>query len=540
MAETKSEPNQKDKCVETPGMRHVFGDLVLLAADLLSSQEKRNPVMLIGPTGCGKRFILKRIREKLNWTDKTEFLLMNCAAMTGTMFDVEMYGYEPGAYTGASEQGSKGALGSNYKLIILDEVNSLKEHMQAKLLTVLDEGIYRRVGGTKNLTSKSQILAMCNANLEDRPFRDDFYRRFELIPIPPLHERRTDILVYLREWCPEIVWRRKDLLLLLCYDWPGNVRQLDRFTRAVIRHYHQRSENDKEYRIRLRGFKDPSVYPYGLSDLDTKPHITFKPIDIYDIVHPVDAVEIRFQRFEELSDVGSRLLREMNKKCPLFCTLKAKRLTLDHKLDFEDDWLDLKEIKDMRSLNDLDAIIEIEASNSNREQLLASWQFDWETWCRLYSQGSASPTDILTRILEGKIDDALYARYFFPGFPCVPRDFDQYIEEFEVRNKLMLLINIIKGIVYKAGDPLHQAADETAPVEVVTNGEDLEFNRALRLVCDKITPDEFKKRWLGRLVELGAKPAEVARKFVGLNRTTVGGWLRKQKNQDSPDSKESR
>ena len=161
---------------------------------------------------------------------------INCAAFPESLIESELFGHKKGAFSGAISD-HPGLLGArDKKLIILDEINSLPKHLQAKLLIFLDSGEYRRVGATEPQKSLMKIVGISNSDPQDANFRPDFYYRFKVIEIPPLHKRRLDILVLLKELCPDIVWTGRELLRLLSYNWPGNVRELARFCRLVNRH----------------------------------------------------------------------------------------------------------------------------------------------------------------------------------------------------------------------------------------------------------------------------------------------------------------
>jgi len=197
-------------------------------------------VLIQGETGAGKDLIAQRIHE-LSPRCGRPMVKVNCAALPSTLVESELFGREKGAYTGAisREEGRfKVASGST---IFLDEIAELPFELQAKLLRVLEEGRFERVGSSRTLKTDVRVIAATNRNLEEEVdagrFRGDLFFRLAVFPIlvPPLRERRDDI--------PLLVWaivqelsvgmkkavetiRRDDMERLRRYNWPGNVREL--------------------------------------------------------------------------------------------------------------------------------------------------------------------------------------------------------------------------------------------------------------------------------------------------------------------------
>ena len=202
-----------------------------------------NPILIVGETGTGKELVAKAIHT-VRHPDE-QFVAVNCAALTATLLESELFGHVKGAFTGADRDktGLLELAGSG--TLLLDEISEMPMDLQAKLLRVLQERSFRKVGGVKNITCKATIVASSNRNLksevEARRFRGDLYYRLNIGPIVlvPLRapERRGDIKLLAEYFlktsaiCPEKRDKVTSLTRLAVenlerYDWPGNVREL--------------------------------------------------------------------------------------------------------------------------------------------------------------------------------------------------------------------------------------------------------------------------------------------------------------------------
>jgi DNA-binding NtrC family response regulator len=206
-------------------------------------------VLIRGESGTGKELIAKAIHFASERKDKP-FIAMNCAALNDNLLESELFGHEKGAYTGADKQRRGRFELANGGTIFLDEIGDISPATQAKLLRVLQEHQFERVGGSETLTADVRILAATNKNLEEAvgngSFREDLFYRLNVvaIEIPPLRNRREDVaplLEYdLHRFAKEN--KRKKLTFskeawdaLLRYDYPGNVRELENIVqRSVI------------------------------------------------------------------------------------------------------------------------------------------------------------------------------------------------------------------------------------------------------------------------------------------------------------------
>ncbi len=207
------------------------------------------PVLISGESGTGKELFAQGIHHA-SARRLYPFVRINCAAIPKDLLESELFGYEKGAFTGAQANGKPGKLEMARKgTLFLDEIGDLPLEMQPKLLRVLEDKEFERVGGTKVICSDFRLIAATNHNLEemvaDRRFRKDLFYRLNVIPfnIPPLRERKEDIIriaghllkqMSLEASLPEVNLDVKVEDALMKYDWPGNVRELSNVLYRVV------------------------------------------------------------------------------------------------------------------------------------------------------------------------------------------------------------------------------------------------------------------------------------------------------------------
>jgi len=206
-------------------------------------------VLIQGESGTGKELVAKAIHYESARRDQP-FMAINCAAVPATLLESELLGYEKGAFTDAKAQ-KKGLFETaDGGTVFLDEIGDMEIGMQAKLLRVLEERSFRRVGGTKEIPIDVRIVSATNQELlkkvENKEFRNDLYYRLQVIPIyiAPLRERREDIMplveffigYFNREFGKNVQGLSKMARKFLEeYSWPGNVRELRNIIeRAII------------------------------------------------------------------------------------------------------------------------------------------------------------------------------------------------------------------------------------------------------------------------------------------------------------------
>ncbi len=260
MSEMKSlsrELNRARQLIRKLEAKYTFEDIIGKSDEMLLAIEQaklgaKTPatVLLRGESGTGKELFAHAIH---NASDRkyNKFIRVNCAAISESLLESELFGYEEGAFSGALRGGKRGLFEeANNGSIFLDEIGEISANTQAKLLRVLQEGEIIRVGGTKPISIQVRIIAATNVNLEKSiakgTFREDLYYRLNRMPIhiPPLRSRKEDIPVLCNRLIQKInrdYGRNVEgiteaaLFQLMNYDWPGNVRELENILgRAMI------------------------------------------------------------------------------------------------------------------------------------------------------------------------------------------------------------------------------------------------------------------------------------------------------------------
>ena len=235
-----------DKQSDIIGQSDVMSDVIKLAEQVAPSQAS---VLIQGENGTGKESIASLIHRIGARSDKP-FIKVSCAALPDTLLESELFGYEKGAFTGAVSQKEGRFELANEGTLFLDEIGEITPSIQVKLLRVLQEGEFERLGGTKVLRSNVRIISATNVNLENaikqKRFREDLYYRLNVITMnmPPLRERREDIPLLISHFLKIYQERNnkvvdgisEDVLdILTNYQWPGNVREIKNIIeRAVV------------------------------------------------------------------------------------------------------------------------------------------------------------------------------------------------------------------------------------------------------------------------------------------------------------------
>jgi DNA-binding NtrC family response regulator len=200
-------------------------------------------VLILGPTGSGKEVVARMIHE-LSRRSSAKFQAVNCAALPDTLFESEIFGYEKGAFTGAYDRKPGRLELANEGTLFLDEIADTSLIAQAKLLRVLEERRFERLGGNKSIAVDFRLISATNRPLEqfvrDSRFREDLYYRINAfaIRLPSLRERQVDIPVlaqrFLARYCAaqglpldSKAFSREALELFGSYPWPGNIRELE-------------------------------------------------------------------------------------------------------------------------------------------------------------------------------------------------------------------------------------------------------------------------------------------------------------------------
>ena len=206
-------------------------------------------VLIVGETGSGKELIARAIHD-LSPRQSGPYIRVNCGALTESLLESELFGHVKGSFTGAVDNRTGRFEAAHTGSIFLDEINSTSPKLQVKLLRVLQEGEFERVGDTRTNKVDTRIIAATNRDLLDEidagRFREDLYYRLNVVPIylPPLRERREDIPIlvefFLKRYSEQ---NRREvrrvhpeaMRLLREHDWPGNIRELQNYVeRAVV------------------------------------------------------------------------------------------------------------------------------------------------------------------------------------------------------------------------------------------------------------------------------------------------------------------
>ncbi|XVG96301.1 sigma-54 interaction domain-containing protein [Eubacteriales bacterium KG127] len=205
-------------------------------------------VIIQGETGVGKEMVLKLIHENSN-RRSGPCIKINCATINENLAESEFFGYEKGAFTGARDDGKPGYFElANNGILFLDEIGTLPLHMQSKLLRVIQESEFYRVGGSKSVSVNVRVIVANNVPLkklvEEGSFREDLYYRLNIctIDVPPLRERREDIIclaeAFVSDWAKQYSMDKEidnDALRTLYYhSWPGNVRELENVVHRLV------------------------------------------------------------------------------------------------------------------------------------------------------------------------------------------------------------------------------------------------------------------------------------------------------------------
>jgi DNA-binding NtrC family response regulator len=234
--------NSPDLVGQSPVMREI-------AATAKKAAEARSTVLILGESGTGKEVLARSIHR---WSERRDnpFVAVNCVALSEDLLESEMFGHEKGAFTGAIQRKAGKFEVADGGTLFLDEIAEMKAELQAKLLRVLQEHRFERVGGTRSLDVDVRILAATNRDLDAAmaggTFRQDLYFRLNVITLrmPPLRERREDIPLlqdhFLGRFASDTKRRVSRVApettrLLMNYDWPGNVRELENtIERALV------------------------------------------------------------------------------------------------------------------------------------------------------------------------------------------------------------------------------------------------------------------------------------------------------------------
>ncbi len=235
-----NEEIQTSLIASSPSMKDILDDLPRVG-------RSRASILLRGESGTGKELIAKLIHEMSPRANKA-FIKVNCAALSESLIESELFGHEKGAFTGAIQMRKGRFELAHGGTLFLDEIGDLSPSVQVKLLRVLQERSFERVGGMQTLKVDVRVISATHRNLEkaiaEGSFRQDLYYRLNVVPmhLPPLRERREDIppliahflKTYNLENQNTVTLSPETLNFLSRYDWPGNVRELENCMERLV------------------------------------------------------------------------------------------------------------------------------------------------------------------------------------------------------------------------------------------------------------------------------------------------------------------
>jgi Nif-specific regulatory protein len=215
--------------------------------EIAQAARSRSTVLLRGESGTGKELVARAL-HRFSERSQQPFVKLNCAALPESLLESELFGHERGAFTGAIKTRRGRFELADHGTLFLDEIGDISLATQIKLLRVLQERTFERVGGSRSLTVDVRIIAATNADLEEavraRRFREDLYYRLHVVPIvlPPLRERKEDIPLLVGHFLQRFNTENRKALkisspamdLIVGYDWPGNVRELENCIERMV------------------------------------------------------------------------------------------------------------------------------------------------------------------------------------------------------------------------------------------------------------------------------------------------------------------
>jgi transcriptional regulator with PAS, ATPase and Fis domain len=250
-----------------PGLLNAVKSFELFYKTLFdkASKIKNPPIIIFGPRGVGKTLFTMLfeqfyLRDNSTMT-RDHIVKINVASIPQGLIESELFGHVRGAFTDAIKETNGFVTAAENGLLILEEIGELQHTLQSKLLTFVEDHYYYKVGSRKRLRAENiQIVATTNKKPTPEFFREDFLDRFYSFDVPPLHERRIDVLYYLYNNSPDVVARLKphQVLALMAYNWPGNVREIEKIA-------HQMNVNVQAMGYPIVGFErltfDKKSYP---------------------------------------------------------------------------------------------------------------------------------------------------------------------------------------------------------------------------------------------------------------------------------------
>lgn len=296
--------------------------------------ESEATVLILGESGTGKEVVARNLHYHSSRRDKA-FVPINCGAIPGELLESELFGHEKGAFTGAISTRRGRFEMAEGGTLFLDEIGDMPMNMQVKLLRVLQERTFERVGGTKELTADVRVVAATHQNLEELikegKFREDLFYRLNVFPIdmPPLRERIDDIPLLVNELIARMEHEKRGsvrftpaAMMALCqYRWPGNVRELSNLLERMVIMF--------PYGIVDAGDLPTKLRPAGVASEQEMPSINFDQ-------HLVSAADFQASRLpregldlkEHISSMECSLIKQALDEADGVVAHAAKRLKM--------------------------------------------------------------------------------------------------------------------------------------------------------------------------------------------------------------------
>jgi psp operon transcriptional activator len=262
------------------------------------------PVLVIGERGTGKELIASRIHFLSGRWDKP-LVKMNCAALTESLLETELFGHEAGSFTGAAKRRLGRFEQANHGSLFLDELSSTSSGVQEKILRVIEYGEFERVGGSETIRTNVRIIGATNEDLptlsKQGKFRADLLDRlaFDVITLPPLRERPSDIMTLAEHFAVKMtVELGKDIfngfseqakIVLMNYRWPGNIRELKNVVERAV--YTCQEEDQAITKIVFDPFESP--WRTGVEQDEIKTENSALPSEPYDLKQSMQEEEVR-------------------------------------------------------------------------------------------------------------------------------------------------------------------------------------------------------------------------------------------------------
>ncbi len=306
----------------SPAMTEIFEKIRKIG------QSKASTILITGESGSGKELVARAIHA-CSHDEQRPFMEINCASVPETLLESELFGYEKGAFTDAKTR-KKGLVElAEGGTLFLDEIGEMGIMLQSRLLRVLENKTFRRVGGVKDMTVNTRIISATNRDLQqairDKLFREDLYYRLKVIPlhIPSLRERREDLPLLVghfierfnRELGKQVAPPANDVMeLMMRYDWPGNVRELRNvIERAMLLEAQDAllvSHLPPEIRGHAGGGELPTIRSASATIADTFFPMTLRDIERIQIERTLEQTNGNKSRAAAILGISRQTLRE--------------------------------------------------------------------------------------------------------------------------------------------------------------------------------------------------------------------------------------